>query len=270
MRRLTIAVAITTAPRDGEFLLERCVKSLLDTGFNRPLIFAEPGSPTTHFIDSSAETIQRPTRYGEWNNWRRAMEETLDRRPDADAVMTVQDDIYFCRNVREWLDHILWPSADCGAVHVYTSRKYGRSQPRGLTCLSTKLTLDMAGACALVFPRHVARKLVNHAIVEGWRGHTRATITDPEKMEGVDTYIGLALYDLRHTVWVHNPSLAEHDSHCSTLGHGAPVGNRTSLDFPGMDADPFGLFLPPAVRTTFTAGRPGPPGIVPFIQTAIV
>jgi len=270
MHRIKIAVAITTAPREGEFLLERCVKSLLDTGFNRPLIFAEPDSPTTPFIDASADTIHRSKRYGEWHNWWRAIKETLERRPDADAIMTVQDDIFFCRNVREWLDHILWPSAECGVVHVYTSRKYGRSQPRGLSRLPVNLTLDMAGACALVFPRHVAQKLVNHAILEGWRGHTRETITEPSRMEGVDTYVGLALYDLRHEVWVHNPSLAEHDSVYSTLGHGAPVGNRTSLDFPGVDADPFKLFLPPAVRTTFTAGQPGPPGIVPFVQTAIV
>lgn len=270
MPRFKIAVAITTAPRDGEFLLERCVKSLLSTGFNRPLVFAEPGSPTTHFIDSGAEIVQRTERLGEWNNWRRALEETLDRRPDADAIMTVQDDIYFCRNVRAWLDHILWPSADCGVVHVYTSKKYGRYQPRGLTQLPVKLAVDMAGACAMVFPRHVAREIVDHAIMQGWRGHTRDTITEPEKMEGVDTYVGLALHDLQREVWVHNPSMAEHDSLHSTLGHGGSAGNRVGLDFPGVDADPFALFTPPAIRTTFTGGRAECPTAVPFVQTAIV
>lgn len=246
---MQIVTGITVAPRVGEQLLDRCVDSLAQAGFWRPMIFAEPDSPITQHVRYLADVVQRDTKLGEWNNWLLGLRQLLDKNPTADAVMMVQDDVYFCTNIDAWLQEALWPSPHCGAVHVYSSRRY-RNQPRGLSKLDTEQAFNMAGACAIVFPRNVADELVRYGMTQGWRGHTLRLRSDPpsNKMEGVDTYIGETLTAMDYEIWVHNPSMSEHDSTYSTLGHGNPVGACQGLRFPGADANPFDLYPHPLAR----------------------
>jgi len=237
---MTIAAAVTTAPRPGTTLLPRCVASLLQTGFQRPLVFAEPDAPVPAWIGDSAELVRWSGRLGAWRNFLYSMQETLQRRPDADAVLMVQDDTVFCRRAAQFLEQDTWPSPFTGVVQVCVSRAYHR-QPRGLSRLDDRSNRDLAGAWACLFPRHVAYQIVAHGLSVGWQGHPRQTIDDPVKKIGIDPFIGRTVVEkLGYEVWVYNPSLGDHDAEHSALGHGrSNCGNRRALDFIGQDADPF-------------------------------
>lgn len=247
---IQIAVGVVTAPRPGPPLTGRCWDSLRSAGFEAEdiLVFAEPGTPDPRLRDGSMDVVWRGHRYGEWRNWIYSLRELLNRRPWANAVMMVQDDTLFLRHVRDWLEASLWPSALCGAVQVYTSRGY-RHQPRGISRVEGRKHRWLLAACATIFPRPIAEKIVKYGLTAGWRGHTVKEIEDPARKEGVDTFIGQALRSVSRELWVHNPTLVKHDSDQSSLDHGpADMGFRASLDFPGLDADPFNLFAAPQRR----------------------
>jgi len=249
MSPAAIAAAVTTAPRPGMTLLPRCVASLLETGFERPLVFAEPDSPMPAWIGEAAEVVQWRRRLGAWRNWLHALQETLRRRPAAEAVLMVQDDVVFCRRLPEFLEGDLWPSLRCGVVQVSVSRAY-RNQPRGLSLLPARSAADLAGAWACLFPRHVAYQVVAHGLTRGWQGHPRLTIHNPVQKCGIDPFIGRTVTGLGYEVWLYNPSLGDHDSDCSCLGHGpSHSGNRNALAFIGQEADPFAVV--PAARRRY-------------------
>lgn len=235
---MTIAVGVVTAPRPGPWLLGRCLDSLRETGFDEPYIFAEPGSR----VRRTGRVIARPRKYGEYHNWRAGLGDLLDLEPSADGYLMVQDDIYFCRNVAAQVKSELWPSPKCGGLHIYVSARYREYPRRCLTRLSESAAPLMAGACAIVFPQPAARAILEYANRERWRGHTVETRTVPEEMEGVDTFIGVALLAMDWEIWLRNPSLAEHDALHSALGHGGPTGSRRAANFPGADADACSLF----------------------------
>ena len=262
---MRLVTGITVAPRVGEQLLDRCVDSLSRAGFSRPTVFAEPGSPITDHVSLMCNVVQRDIKLGEWHNWLSGLAQLLEDNHEADTIMMVQDDVYFCSSIHLWLSKTIWPSPHCGAVSVYVSRRY-RTAPKGLSALSTEQAFNMAGACAVVFPRHVAEQLVDHGLTHGWRGHTLRLKRDPppDRMEGVDTYIGETLTAMGYEIWIHNPSMSEHDSVHSTLGHGNPVGARQGLDFPGVDASPFDLYVMPfkCYRKTEPKPNSGMPHVI--------
>lgn len=235
-----IAVGVTTAPRKGPPVLERCVASLLSTGFERPVIFAEPGARWASWVQATADVVQRPEPFGEWVNWINGLLETLERRPNAEAVLMVEDDVVFCRRVREWLESVLWPSSGCGVIRVYTPGLNRTALRRGLSRLPDAHARKMRAACALLFPRQVAYDLVRYGAVHGWRGHPIETIADMSEKKATDSFVGVAMQELGCEVWGVNPSLVEHDAPFSTHGHGGSDSpGRHGLDFPGVEADAF-------------------------------
>lgn len=235
-----IPVAITMAPRPTEpDVHDRCFTSMYHAGIIGVHIYAEPGKYLASW--PSCALYVHPQRLGEWRNFIFALRTILSEYPSASHVMTCQDDVVWCRGTMDYLNAMLWPSDRCGVVHAYTSRKYA-CYPRGLVRLSPEHARAMAGACGLVYSREAAELLVSHADTKGWRGHTRDTITDPVKMEGVDTYVGEVLTDAGYEIWVHNPSLGQHIAKDSTLDHGGPFGSRVAANWPGENVDAAEVF----------------------------
>ena len=230
-----IPVAVTTAPREGERTLEHCVASLVRAGFHEIAVLAEPEAPVARWISKWTAVIRHQHKHGEFRNFVAALEHLLAHHPGSSAMLSVQDDTMFCQRVAAAPERKLWPSPQCGAISLYMSRRYSY-QPLGLAPLRVKPRL-FCGACAIAFRPEVARLLVAPEHVDKWRGHTRHTITEPERQEGVDTYIGETLTDCGWEIWAHRPSLAEHFGKISTLRHGGPHGVRRALEFPGEDED---------------------------------
>ena len=234
-----IRVGITAAPRNGDDCLTRTVASLERAGFDSQFrIFAEPDTDTDGPALLPHVVVRRMLRLGEYHNWISAVGTLLDNSGDLTAILTVQDDVVFCRNVREFLECRLWPSPECGAVQVYTGNRYRGQKdfPRGLVKLPRRYLRDMNAACAIAFRPGVAAEILSYAEQHPWRGR-RLPGHPPADVQELDSFIGTALLDLGHEVWCCNPSLGYHIGENSALGHGGSIGQRQALDFPGEAAD---------------------------------
>ena len=87
MSDLNWSVVVTTAPRKKP-KLKTTVQSLKAAGWNNPIVFAEPESPTC-----DAKTYTSENKLGVFHNWMRAARHALDS--NADVIMMVQDDVWF-------------------------------------------------------------------------------------------------------------------------------------------------------------------------------
>lgn len=237
-----IPVALTMAPRYSEpDVHRRCFESLDAAGFRNIYVFHEPGR-YDHWPGNAVRFFGAQQRLGEWHNYIRALRTMLDLHPDAERLVTVQDDVAWCHGSWQRIQSLQWPSQLCGVVHAYTSRRYA-SYPTGrMSRLNDVHARSMAGACGLIYSRPAAELLVDTADRFGWRGHTRDVIDDPQAKEGVDTYIGETVTVGGFEIWIHNPSMGQHIAKDSTLGHGGPFGSRVAANWPGEQADALGLY----------------------------
>lgn len=286
---MIFATGITTAPRPGDAnYLPQCVQSWRRAGWE-PIVFAEPGSDLTGV---EAEVVQRQRRYGCWHNWLTMLDQLLVLEPDADAVLTIQDDVLVSPGSRKVVERLMWPSSQVGVVGLYTAGHYSRvyivrgtngsrfgnefgseseakryarrlghddyeivkdSRSGGLHCIETS---SMWGACALLFPRAVAEKIVRHPFALNWNGHIAPRGGDsreqwlrrvadwrdkkPEDVKQSDYAIGRLVSMLGlEKWWFHNPSLAQHVGSVSALNNGRalPGSNRMANQWLGEDVD---------------------------------
>jgi len=205
------AVGITSAPRKNP-TLARCVRSVQRGGFD-PIVFAEPGTETA---DVDAEIVTRPERLGCWRNYVQTLRDLLERFPEAQAVMIVQDDVVFAPELREFLESELWPSTKVGCVSLYTpnypsyEEHHNGSQP-GLLKVNHR---HLIGACAMVYPRETVRKILGHPLANDWKGVSKGpSQPDPAKKKAVDTWVGYVTRDFSVTAyWLDQCSRARWES----------------------------------------------------------
>jgi hypothetical protein len=223
-------VAVTTAPRQ-DCTLQRCIDSLRQAGWE-PTIFAEPGSTTT-----DCQTVWNDERKGCWHNWLASAQYALDNST-AKIILTVQDDSLFHPDSRSFAESILWPDKRVGFVSLYTPLHYSAGQPAGINRINTE---SLWGACALVWPRKVLQRVVNHDIAKNWIG-ARPISGDPQvipqrraepwRIANSDTAIGKIVNKLKRTMWFVDPSPVSHMAIYSTIeGHGSNEGRRNCLRF---------------------------------------
>lgn len=242
---LSIAVAITTAPRKGPNLLPRCVRSVLGSGFDDVTIYAEPGS---EIGDVDAPVITRERRLGAWHNWMQTLDDTLSKKTD--YVLLVQDDCVFAKGVRDFLSAIAWPSYECSAIQLCCSSYYKRI-PNGLTRMPGT---GMLGAWATVMHRFHAQQILDYGRQNGWRGHHSRVETNPVLMKAIDDYIGYASEQLGYHCRICRPSVVLHDADYSSLNHGDSKGhnnNRKTIDWIGENANALDCVPIPRERVKF-------------------
>ena len=223
-------VAITTAPRK-ECTLQQCIDSLRDCGWE-PTIFAEPGSTNTNCL-----TIHNSTKLGIWNNWVNSVRCAL--KTDAEVIMTVQDDTLFHPDSKKFVESIMWPSPDCGFISLYTPKHYTirrdkTIRPVGVNKIVTK---SLWGACALVWPREVLEKVINHPLIEAWAGAPpksgnkeviQRRIDNPHTIANSDTAIGKIMNRMKYTMRFVDPPPVQHIARFSTISHGDNTGRRNA------------------------------------------
>jgi hypothetical protein len=228
---------VTTAPRSICTLKLTC-ESLVDCGWT-PIIFAEPGSTD---LSSTYETHWNTQRLGIWRNWLQASAWALAQ--NTSHVITVQDDVDFHPETKDWLDILDWPS-NTGFISPYTPRPYqtwknGSPRPVGLNPVKMRSCWTGQSLC---FTHDVLTKLVNHPRAPLWCGlpprhqrnpqgriaHREFKQANPHLIQNSDYIIGSILQvDLGLTLYYPNPSLATHCNPVSSVNHGSNTGRRNS------------------------------------------
>ncbi len=225
-RVVTWMVGVTTAPRRRP-TLERCLDSLRRAGWENPWIFAEPGVDIPpRFAKLSVSVRARPL--GAWRNWWLALTELFQRDERADAYLLIQDDVVFCRELRTYLETVLWPAPNLAAVSLYSP-----SARNTLTGFDRLTAATLPGALALVLPNVAARMLLGdeQLLTHGRRQPPRLSAL-------IDVAVGDWARRAGLPIFLHEPSLAQHIGDTSTLWHEAPASApRRSEHFVGEEFD---------------------------------
>lgn len=213
------AVGMTTAPRSKPTIF-RCLASVHAAGF-RPTIFAEPGSIVTGL---DAPVILRTERLGCWRNYVQTLRDLLRLNPTAEAIMIWQDDVVACRDLREFLEHDLWPSITTGVVSVYSPEEYESGEAVGID----KRRRMVLGVCAAIYPRAVAERLVSPEFASDWRGchNPKGHVAEPHLKKAADAWVADCLARMKLGVYHYRPSLVQHLDAPSSIGHGGASQKR--------------------------------------------
>lgn len=242
------SVGVTTAPR-RESTLNRCAQSLQTAGWN-PTVFAEPESAIPD--DLTCPVVMRRDRLGVWHNWLTMVRELLDQSPDADYVLTVQDDTVLHPQAKQVVEELGWPHPATGLLMLYTPHHYSHYcqvvDAKGVLRLETwdwkrarkaardhSTSVRMAehppgcriveeptlwGACALVFPREVLAQVADHPVASTWQGvarRRRRSAVEPYQVKNSDVAIGKIIRALQLDIRAFVPSLAQHIGRHSTI-----------------------------------------------------
>jgi len=173
-----LAVGLLTAPR-AEPLLRPTLRSLHEAGFDRLLIFAEPGSPIP--AEARGHEVEIHDRcLGNFTSFYNALASLYRRAPDARGVLLFQDDIEVAAGLKAWCDAMLFPP-EHGLVSLFTPRVHADVRP-GWRVLAPGY-FRIFGGQALAFRRDVLEQFLtdpqvlreiqagrdgDDAIVSGW------------------------------------------------------------------------------------------------------
>lgn len=263
------AVGITTAPRPIS-VLRQCVERTIATGWGADeiTVFADAGVdagelPAGVRVVSRPETIaarrfteqQIPgARFGAWGNFVQSMADLLVLHPDAQAIFLIQDDVAFCKGVRDFLEHDLWPAGPVGVVSPYCpNSRRGDSRgeytdDRTVGCRRVDRRYLIAGQ-TLIFPRHVAEQILDHPLSRNWKGRAKGREDSFSQKKALDAFVGEVTLQLGLRRYFYNPSLAQHEEprgvpggNTTLKGHGRHVGFRRAGRFVGHETDATGVF----------------------------
>jgi len=189
-----------------------------------------PKGPTIHLAMASiggpwivpAVIWQDTVRAGQFKSWLCLAERILETHPEADAYFLMEDDIVFCRGLREYLDR--WPAdpATIALCSPFSTEQYMRPtvgwhlENRGW-CLSS--------ANSWLMPQATLIRILAEF------GPMRQ---QPEALHNADCMVGLWAKEQGLDVWFHSPS----------LGHHIGIGNAATGDQGGERASGQNVHLP--------------------------
>ena len=178
MTRLNIACAVTTAPREVDYLTDT-LRSLEAAGF-RPWV------------------CEDPERTGVKKTFKRALRSLLDIRADAYAVF--QDDCRVAKGTAEWFQ---WPEPpeQVGVVSLYCAGPLHRDDPGWFKSGAKEVA---RGAVCYVMPRHAAERFLRDN-----PGCESRTV--------LDHTMGQWCADKGLSYWIHSPSLVQHVGEVSAI-----------------------------------------------------
>jgi hypothetical protein len=197
-----LMVGCTTIPR-GQPYLERTLISI-ESADLFPYLF--------HDRDGNAVV-----------NWKMALGSLTMH--DSAYVLLIQDDVVFCRNLRNYISALKWPE-DAGCISLYTPDIIPDMSP-GLHAAGGTTW----GACALLFRTKTAIELLKTRTVATWPIDRR-----------IDVMVGQAVRELGLRFYYHRPSLAQHIGEVSSFRDGRLYSfNRQAPDFVGETFDAMSL-----------------------------
>lgn len=225
------AVGLTTAPRRSP-TLATTLDSLAAAGWDRPTVFAEPGTRIAKAFQQ-LKLVRRQEKLGAWPNFLLGLNELVLTSPTADAYLMVQDDAIFLRNTRDYLEATLWPHPRTGVVSLHTPSHHVPEDAATRGFFPREVGWAAWGAMAFVFSNASARALLRHPAVINHR--SRGT---GEGLCNVDSVVGHWCHLAGFEFYLHCPSLTQHIGLTTTLwSRDSLEGRRSASDFPGEDYD---------------------------------
>jgi len=222
MSAMQWSYGITTVPSRLHTTFPRTLKSLANTGFDKPHLFVDGCSDSDKYLNCSSHgiTLHHPA-LRTVGNWVAALWELYCKNPDAHRYAIFQDDLVTCLSLREYLEKC--PYITNTYLNLFTALA-NQSSHEGWYFSNQK----GLGAVALVFDNQTAIKLLK----------SPKLIDKPKSSKGhkaIDGAIIDALKDSGVKELVHNPSLVQHTGEVTSI-----VGNKQhpiSSSFPGEDYD---------------------------------
>lgn len=207
------AAGVTTAERK-EPTLGRCLENIHKAGWEDVRVFAD-GDCT---VPAGYAVTRRSPAVGAFGNWWLALQELVQRNPEAKWYALFQDDVILCRHARERAERM----AHGGVLSLYQSAHHQSDRTQAFTRGN-----EFVGALALVIPQLIAHKMTSSGFgIEHRKRKDRGT-------DYIDGGVGQWCRSNDVPLLVHGPSLAQHIGFTSTLGH----SEEPSATFVGEDFD---------------------------------
>lgn len=224
------AIGMTTAKRRVP-TLSRSLDSLSQAGWDSREVhlFSEPDALPAGSTFNGPVTI-RGRKAGAFPNWYLALQELVLTQPAADGYLLLQDDVVFCRGLREYLEDELWPDSAAGFVSLYCGKLQSNpDQQQGWVQLHPHG--DLFGALAVAFSAGAARAILLHPMLQRHRESGSGTY-------GIDFVLARWATESQMPSYFHVPSLVDHIGVTSAIFSSARDGpERQVASFIGEQTD---------------------------------
>lgn len=212
---------VTTVEARRHDLLPRTLDSLVNAGFPLPRLFVD-GSEDVEGYRRQFPTLLTTFRVPAvraFANWALGLGELYLRDPKADRYAMFQDDIVCCKNLREYLDKVLYPAKGYWNLFTFMDNDVlvkGQSKGFMESAWSQPNSKNRSihqmgrGALALVFDREAVVTLLTH-----WHMVRRAY--GPYAWYRIDGGVVEAMNQAGFKEHIHNPSLVQHTGTVSSL-----------------------------------------------------
>lgn len=247
------AYGVTTVPERINHHLPKTLNSLTDAGFGNPRLFVDGGTEEQYRHFGLKVTTRNP-KVRAYANWYMSLLELFMRNPDAQRFAIFQDDIKCVRNLRPYLDQLLFPQK--GYINLTTfwesesivgehnpigiapaaPQRLNNGQPKKPNALGV-IPQHGRGALGLVFDREGVLTLLRHPhmtnrVMPDKQGHI------PDRAyRMIDGAVIEAMNNAGYTEYVHNPSLVQHAGTTSTITGRKWGAKAISKSFPGEQFD---------------------------------
>lgn len=212
----TWAVGVTTAPRRLP-TLQRCVRTVLDSGWDDPVLFVDGDVDVPSPLETLA-TCRRAPAVGAFPNYVLSLAELFMRDPHADAYLMIQDDALLLGTpaMREYLQSVLWPGDGAWIASLYCSKQYTQAS------LGWHIFPDswVWGAVAFVFSPQALRQFLASPLV-----HQHRALPDGKGLSRIDVVIGQVAVANEIPILFPSPSLVQHIGTVSTIWNVARAVN---------------------------------------------
>lgn len=235
------SIGLVTSPRNGVSYLDQTLRSFDTTGWDNPVVFAEPGSPIPGFF--SGQVVERRKQFGDWSNWAVGLYELLLTEPDTDYFLMLEDDVVFAKNVREYVEGYLGQLLPFASLSLFCPDCYTRegipsfvNQCHGWNTRQTQTVIMHRSAVIDFFSSPtVQRHRFQHVFSDPPESIPWGVDVDPRNSVK-DALIGTWAEQKKLPIYYHSPSLAQHIGIKSTLMASPAV--RATKSFIGEDTSP--------------------------------
>lgn len=242
-------IGVTTVPSRRTTLLPKTLVSMREVGFGQPHLFVddEPDPGSYLWKSFGLDVTGHHPKLGTVGNWVTALWTLWVMDPHADRYALFQDDVVFCKGLREYLDAAPWVektylnlySSEYNEVLVakakpgtwmesYVLNSGGRVQPELAVGPATERWQCGKGALAIVFDGGGVMQMLGSKWVAG---KPRDKDYPRSKLDGM---IVNAMNQAGWKELIHAPSLCQHVGQESSMGNDP---RPCAASFPGENFD---------------------------------
>ncbi len=219
-----ITIGFVTSPREFPTYNES-IQSIREAGFTTLIyVFAEPGE--YYFKDNNLKIIQHEEKLGCFKNHNFALE-YLKNNANTKFIWLFQDDGLLTKNINSLMNFL--SSLDIkqiGYVNPYTGYNTARKlkiSKNNQEWYESHLGWDSWGVCYII-PTQQLELLLNHPF---YINH----LLNYKKNQQVDACISQSFREMNLLRYYHNPSLVDHISTTSTIGHDKSLSKLKGFNF---------------------------------------